>query len=46
MEVIATKGRFKIEFNGGKTYFVTDEFGICWKAFDTERTAKNYLNKL
>jgi len=37
---------FKIEFNGGKTYFVTDEHGEVLAITGTLRTATNKLNKI
>ena len=43
--ITETKG-FKIEFNGGKTYFVTDEHGQVWFSTDTEKKATNKLNKI
>ena len=43
--ITETKG-FKIEFNGSKTYFVTDEHGQVWARTETLRTATNKLNKI
>ena len=43
--ITETKG-FKIEFNGSKTYFVTDEHGQVWFSTDTEKKATNKLNKI
>lgn len=45
MTTIATKNNIKVEFNGSKTYFVSNEFE-CVKYFDTERKAINYMNKI
>lgn len=43
MQVITQSNcqEFRIEFNGGKTYFVTDCHGDCWGTFPTERKARN-----
>ena len=43
--ITETKG-FKIEFNGSKTYFVTDEHGQVWARTETLKTATNKLNKI
>jgi uncharacterized glyoxalase superfamily protein PhnB len=46
VKTIEQTNGFKIEFNGSKTYFVTDEFGAVWFATDTQKKAKNRLNKI
>ena len=45
--VLQTKCKnYRIEFNGGKTYFLTDSADQCLLACDTLRKAKNRLNKI
>ena len=43
--VIEAKG-FKVEFNGSKTWFVTDSNGDAWFATDSEKKAINRFNKI
>ena len=43
--ITETKG-FKIEFNGFKTYFVTDQHGQVWARTETLRTATDKLIKI
>jgi hypothetical protein len=46
METITETKGFKIEFNGSKTYFVTDNQGDVWFSTDTLKKATNRLNKI
>lgn len=46
MTTIATKGDFKVEFNGSSTYFITDNFGTVWNRESTERKIINKFKKL
>ena len=48
MQVIATTtcNEFCIEFNGGKTWFVTDCHGYCWGSYFSERKARNAFAKV
>ena len=46
MTTITEVKGFKIEFNGSRTYFVTDEHGQAWARTETLRTAINKLNKI
>ena len=46
MKTVIEKQGFKIQHNGGKTWFVVDNTGHCWYAVDTERKAFNRLNKI
>ena len=46
MTTITETNGFKIEFNGSKTYFVTDEHGQVLARTETLRTATNKLNKI
>lgn len=46
MKTITEKVVFKVQHNGGKTWFVVDNTGQCWFATDTERKALNRLNKI
>lgn len=41
-----TCNEFKIEYNGGKTWFVTDCDGDVWGSFPTERRARNEFNRI
>ena len=46
METIYKNKGYKIEFNGSSTYFITDKFEDCIFRTNTERKAKNFLNKV
>ena len=46
MTTIAETKGFKIEFNGSKTYFLTDEHEQVWFSTDTLKKATNRLNKI
>lgn len=46
MATVTQNNGLKVEFNGKKTYFVTDSNGDCWGYFDTERKAKNAMKRI
>jgi len=46
MQVIEQKGDYKITFNGGATYFVTDSANQCRLATPSLRKAKNKLESI
>jgi hypothetical protein len=46
METIKQVNKFRIDFNGGKTYFVNDDNNTCWFATGSLRKAENRLNKI
>lgn len=46
MKTVAEKNGFKVQHNGGKSWFVIDNTGHCWFATNTERKALNQLNKI
>ena len=46
MKTIKQENKFRIDFNGGKTYFVNDDNNTCWFATDSLRKAENRLNKI
>jgi len=46
MTTITETKRFKIEFNGSKTYFITDDTGQVWFSTYTLKKATNRLNKI
>lgn len=48
MQIIATTtcNEFRIEFNGGKTWFVTDSHNDCWGSYSSEQKARNAFAKV
>ena len=46
MTTIATKGDYKVEFNGLSTYFVTDSKGNILHRESSERKITNRFKKL
>jgi len=46
MTTITNTNGFKLEFNGSKTYFITDNNGQVWFSTDTLKKAINRLNKI
>lgn len=46
METIATKGDYKVEFNGSSTYFVTDNNGTVLYRESSERKIMNRFKKV
>lgn len=46
MTTTTKKYGYKIKFNGSATFFVIDENDDCILATNTERKAKNFLNRV
>lgn len=46
METIATRGDFRVTFNGSNTYFVIDNVDQCWKYYTSKSAAIKYMNKV
>ena len=45
METIIESNGYKVEYNGGATYFLIDSTGECYGTYGTERKAKNALKR-
>lgn len=46
MTTIATKGDFKVMYNGSNTYFVIDNTDNVWYRVSSQKVAINKLNKI
>lgn len=46
MNTIATRGDYKVVFNGSNTYFVMDNVDQCYKYYTSEKAAIKHMNKV
>jgi hypothetical protein len=42
---VATKGDFRVEFNGKSTWMIVDNNGDCWMCKSSEKSAIAWMNK-
>lgn len=46
MNTVATRGDYKVVFNGASTYFVMDSADQCYKYYTSKKSAINKMNKV